>query len=217
MSDGEWFMKIRGLMVFVFLSVLISGCMATRFSNVWKDPSYEKGPVKSILVVAILRTPERTKMVEEEMARQLRSHGVSAVLSCVEFEGKEPSKDFIMSQCGRLGVEAVLVTRLEGLQYKSRDTYPDSFGAVTQGWEEPQQTAPAPPSGQVPSQYAPAALSGDLPQNYALMRTSLYDAQSRKMIWSVATETWIVGADSALTRSFVSTVLEKLADDKFIK
>jgi hypothetical protein len=49
------------------------------------------------------------------------------------------------------------------------------------------------------------------------MRTSLYDAQNRKMIWSVATETWIVGADSALTRSFVSTVLGKLAEDKFIK
>ncbi len=210
-------MKNRGLVVLLILSVLAAGCMATRFSNVWKDPSYDKGPVKNVLVVAILPSPERTKMVEEEMSRQLRSHGAGAVLSCVQFAGMEPSREMIMSQCGSLGVDAVLVTRFEGVQYKSRDVYPDRLAAVAQEWAEPEQYAPTPPSGIAPSQYAPAALAVDDPQNYALMRTSLYDAASRKLIWSALTETWIVGTDSRLTQSFVSTVIGKLAEDDLIR
>jgi len=200
-------MKNKVKIVLVLMLLVATGCMATRFSDVWKDESYRKGPVKDVLVIALLPSPERSKMVEDEMAKQLKSRGINTVLSYVEFPGKQPSREDVLSRLGKLGVDSVLVTKLAGKETKSYQDYPDEYKAVLKQWEEVGMGV----------EHSPTPVFGTEPQNYALMRTSLYDAETQKIIWSSLTETWIVGMDSRLTSSFVSTVLERLAEDKFIR
>jgi hypothetical protein len=196
--------KVCKLMVFMLF--VVAGCMATRFSDVWKDDSYRKGPVKDVLVIAILPNPERSRMVEDEMAKQLKERGVRTVLGYVEFAGKPPGREDVVSRLGKLGVDSVLVTMLSGKETKSYQDYPDDYKAVLNQWEEMGRAA------------APAvAPLGNEPQTYAIMSTSLHDAETQKVVWSALTETWVVGMDSRLTSSFVSTVLERLAEDKFIR
>jgi len=157
-------------------------------------------------VIAILPNPKGSKMVEEEMARQLKSRGVNTVLGSVEFPGKPPSREDVVSRLGNLGVDAVLVTKLFGKETKSYQDYPSDYKAVLRQWEEAGMALP-----QATTPY------GGERQNYAYVSTSLFDAETQKIIWSATTETWIVGTDSRLASSFVSTVLEKLANDKLIK
>ena len=190
----------------MLMLMAITSCMATRFSDVWVDDAYQKGPVKDVLVIAILPNPKGSKMVEEEMARQLKSRGVNTVLGSVEFPGKPPSREDVVSRLGNLGVDAVLVTKLFGKETKSYQDYPSDYKAVLRQWEEAGMALP-----QATTPY------GGESQNYAYVRTSLFDAETQKIIWSAITETWIVGTDSRLASSFVSTVLEKLANDKLIK
>jgi hypothetical protein len=197
--------KVNKLLVLVLL--IVTGCMATRFSDVWQDNSYRKGPVKDVLVIAILPRPDMSRMVEDEMAKQLKSRGVHAVLGYVEFPGKPPGREDVVSRLGKLGVDSVLVTKLSGTESKSYQDYPADYKAVLRQWDE---QGMVPPPSLTP-------LAGSKPQNYAFMRTSLYDAETHKIIWSALTETWIVGTDSRLTSSFVSMVIEKLGEDKFIK
>jgi len=197
--------KVYKLMVFMLF--VVAGCMATRFSDVWRDDSYRKGPVKDVLVIAILPNPERSRMVEDEMAKQLKARGISTVLSYVEFAGKPPSREDVVSRLGKFGVDSVLVTILSGKETKSYQDYPDDYKAVLKQWEEMGRVA-------APS---PTQFSGNEPQTYALMRTSLHDAETQKVVWSALTETWVVGMDSRLTSSFVSTVIERLAEDKLIR
>ncbi len=196
-------MKGKSRIFLVLILMINASCMATRFSNVWIDETYKKGPIKDVLVMAIFPNPERRIMVEDEMARQLRSRGLNAVLSYVEFKGKQPGKDEVVSRLNKLGISAALVTKFIEKQYKSYDTYPDDYKAAIKQWETNRLSPPAP--------------FGAEPQNYAIIETSLYDVETKKMIWSALSETWIVGMDSRLTSSFVSTVLKKLADDKMIK
>jgi hypothetical protein len=199
-------MKNRQRIFFVLMLMAIASCMATRFSDVWVDDAYQKGPVKDVLVIAILPNPKGSKMVEEEMARQLKARGVNTVLGSIEFPGKPPSREDVVSRLGNLGVDAVLVTNLIGKETKSYQDYPDDYKAVLKQWEE---------SGRaIPQAMAPLPAER---QNYAHIRTSLFDAETQKIIWSALTETWIVGMDSRLASSFVSTVLQKLADDKLIR
>jgi len=194
--------------IVLFFSLLaFTGCMATRFSEIWKDESYRKGPVKEVLVIALLPSPEKSKMVEDEMAKQLQSHGVNAVLGYVEFSGKLPSREDVVSRLGKLSVDSVLVTKFTGKETKSYQEYPDDYKAVLKQWDE---------MGRVPEP-TQKTLTVSNPQQYAFMRTNLYDAGTQEIVWSALTETWIVGLDSRLTSSFVSTVLERLAEDKFIK
>ncbi len=196
-------MKGKSRILLVLILMINASCMATRFSNVWIDETYQKGPFKDVFIVAIFPNPERRIMVEDEMARQLRSRGVNAVLSYVEFEGKQPGKDEVALRLNKLGINAALVTKFIEKQYKRYDTYPDDYKTVLKQWETNRLSPPVPVESE--------------PQNYAIIETSLYDVESQKMIWSARSETWIVGMDSRLTSSFVSTVLKKLVDDNMIK
>jgi hypothetical protein len=199
-------MNDKACKLMVFMLFVVAGCMATRFSDVWKDDSYRKGPVKDVLVIAILPNPERSRMVEDEMAKQLKERGVRTVLGYVEFAGKPPGREDVVSRLGKLGVDSVLVTMLSGKETKSYQDYPDDYKSVLKQWEEMGRVA------------APAvAPLGNEPQTYAIMSTSLHDAETKKVVWSALTETWVVGMDSRLTSSFVSTVIERLAEDKFIR
>jgi hypothetical protein len=199
-------MKIKRRIFLLFMLMAITSCMATRFSDVWVDDTYQKGPVKDVLVIAILPDPKGSKMVEEEMARQLKSRGVNTVLGSVEFPGKPPSREDVVSRLDNLGVDAVLVTKLIGKETKSYQDYPDDYKAVLRQWEASDRA--------LPQARTPLGVER---QNYAHIRTSLFDAETQKIIWSALTETWIVGMDSRLASSFVSTVLQKLADDKLIR
>ncbi len=193
--------------ILVLVLTVFASCMATRFSNVWVDETYKKGPLNNILVIAILPSPEKSKMVEDEMARQLKMRGASTVLGYLEFPGKPPSREDVVSRLGKLGVDAVLITKLSGKETKSYQDYPDDYKAVLGQWE-------ALGWGWVASQ-SQSVVSD--PQNYALMSTGLYDPETQKIVWSALTETWVVGMDSRLTSSFVSTVLKRLADDKMVR
>ena len=199
-------MRSKRRLFLMLMLMAMTSCMATRFSDVWVDDAYQKGPVKDVLVIAILPNPKGSKMVEEEMARQLKSRGVNTVLGSVEFPGKPPSREDVVSRLGNLGVDAVLVTKLVGKETKSYQDYPSDYKAVLRQWEEAGMALP-----QATTPY------GGERQNYAYVSTSLFDAETQKIIWSATTETWIVGTDSRLASSFVSTVLEKLANDKLIK
>ncbi|HET6515655.1 MAG TPA: hypothetical protein VFG09_10885 [Thermodesulfovibrionales bacterium] len=179
-------MKSKGRIFLLGMLMVIVGCMATRFSDVWVDETYQKGPINDILVMAIFPSPERAIMVEDEMARQLRSRGVNTVQSYVEFPGKRPSEDEVMSLLDRRKMDAVLIAKFIKREYKSTGNPNDPYSAAGA-------------------------------QPYAVIETSLYDVKTQKKIWSALSETWIVGMDSRLNSSFVSNVLKKLADDKFIR
>lgn len=185
-TNGDEFMKGKGRIFLLGMLMIIAGCMATRFSDVWVDETYQKGPINDVLVMAIFPSPERTRMVEDEMARQLLAHGVNTVPSYVKFPGKQPREEEVMSLLNNSGINAVILTKFIKREYKSTGNPNDPYS----------------PSGAQP---------------YAIIETSLYDVKTQKKIWSALSETWIVGMDNRLNSSFVSNVLKKLADDKFIR
>lgn len=179
-------MKGKGKVCLIVTLMIIAGCMQSRFSDVWVDEAYQKGPINDVLVMAIFPSPERSKMIEDEMGKQLRSRGVNTLLSYMEFPGKQLSENEVISQTNKIGISSVLVTKFIKKEYKS--------------------------SGNPNDPYAPADS-----QPYAIIETNLYDVKTQKKIWSAFSETWIIGMDSRLTSSFVSTVLKRLADDKFVR
>ena len=179
-------MKGKGKICLIVMLMIIAGCMESRLSDVWVDETYQKGPINDVLVMAIFPSPERRKMIEDEMGKQLRSRGVNTLLSYVEFPGKQLSEDELISQTNKIGISSVLVTKFIKREYKSSGN--------------PYDPLVSPES-----------------QPYAIIEINLYDVKTQKKIWSALSETWIIGMDSRLTSSFVSTVLKKLADDKFVR
>jgi hypothetical protein len=75
-------MKWRQAVVSVGLSLAaISACTTTQFQSTWRDPAARPGELTGRHVAAFVRAPSESlrRSGEEILARQLRSHGISAV------------------------------------------------------------------------------------------------------------------------------------------
>jgi hypothetical protein len=177
---------------------LLSSCATTTTTNVWMDQTYQ-GPVKKILVMGISQRPGIQRFFEDEFVRQLRARGTDAIAgySILPYDQKM-DKDFIAAKAGESGADAVLVARPIGKKIE-RSYVPGSYYR----WGSYYGYA-----------YSPGYVVDD---EYVYIETNLYDVATEKLIWTAQSETIMMATDQELIKSFINTMVAKLASDKVIK
>jgi hypothetical protein len=184
---------------------LLSSCATTTTTNVWRDQAYQ-GPVKKILVMGISQKKSIQRFFEDEFVRQLRERGTGGVAgySILPYEEKM-DKDFIAAKARESGADTVLVAR--PLSRKTERSYvPGQAYAVPGSYSR------------WGSYYGHAYSPGYVVEDeYVYIETNLYDVANEKLIWAAESETIILAADQELIKSFISTMVAKLASDKLIK
>jgi hypothetical protein len=196
--------RISFFIVFIAL-FLLSSCATTTTTNVWRDQTYQ-GPVKKILVMGISQKPGIQRFFEDEFVRQLRERGTDAVAGYTVLPyGGRMDKDLIAAKAREIGADAVLVTR--------------PLGAKTERTYVPGQAYAVPgPYRRWGSYYGYAYSPGYVVEDqYVYLETNLFDVASEKLIWSAESETVLLATDQDLIRSFISTMISKLASDRVIK
>jgi len=59
--------------------IMMLGCVSTSYlSNMWRDPSYQLGPMQNMLIVAMKKDPVRRRLWEDGFVAALGKHGVAA-------------------------------------------------------------------------------------------------------------------------------------------
>jgi len=193
-----------------FLSLLISlfllsSCATTTTTNVWRDQAYQ-GSVKKILVMGMSEKPGIQRFFEDEFVRQLRERGTDAVAGYTVLPyGGKMSKDIVAAKAREIGADAVLVTRPLGA--KTERTYVQGQAYAVPGsyrrWGSYYGYA-----------YSPGYTAED---QYVYFETNLFDVATENLIWSAESETVLLATDQELIRSFISTMVSKLASDNLIK
>jgi F0F1-type ATP synthase membrane subunit c/vacuolar-type H+-ATPase subunit K len=67
-----------GLLVALTASgaALLGGCAASSgLVNMWRDPGYNDGPMRHVLVVAVVRNSARRRILEDAFVEELRRGG----------------------------------------------------------------------------------------------------------------------------------------------
>jgi hypothetical protein len=64
--------------IFLFF---VTSCAGTKFLSVWKDETYSGGAFQKILIVGVSEKPTNRRVFEDELVKQLKSHGTDAVSS----------------------------------------------------------------------------------------------------------------------------------------
>jgi len=96
------------IMVFIFLACTTT---STKFSNVWKDTTYQGHPEK-ILVIDMGPNPDVRKRFEDEFVMALKDRRVDAVVSyTIMPEPVVSDKDAIAAKAKEIGVDTVLINR----------------------------------------------------------------------------------------------------------
>lgn len=118
----------------VILVMLLAGCASTQITTAWKDKGYTGGPLKNVMVIGVSENLETRKMFEEHFVESFKSYGVDAIASFSELPvDNEVKKEMIKRKAQELGMEAVFITHLVGIEEKeiyhppTYDTYPPSY------------------------------------------------------------------------------------------
>jgi hypothetical protein len=88
----------------------ISGCATTSsLSNMWKDPTSQLGPMKSVLVISMKPDPARRRLWEDGLATKIAKYGTTATPSYRLFPDRLPDTAAVVEAVRRDGYDGVLV------------------------------------------------------------------------------------------------------------
>lgn len=197
------------ILVTISVFVLIA-CAPTKLTEVYKDSAYTGGTLKSIMVVGVADNLRKRKMFEEFFVEQFLINGVNAFSSVAVIPlKKELNKDTIKGQAEKLGVDAVLVTHLAGVEEK-------------EDYVLPTQTFIPGPQGHLGRHYTRVYGYVHEPgyyvtHKYVRLENNLYEIKTEKLIWSSSSETINPESANEVIESLCKVVMKSLRDNGLIK
>ena len=176
--------KIRPLLLLLLVLTIISGCTGTSVRDQWVEPGLAKTYHKP-LIIGRSDSQQTRRIYEDYLAGEFKKIGVTAVPSYTLISSKEKiNEETVVNAVKRsgIGIDSVLVTYLVASETElvSHDS---------------------PLSSSYSGSYEDNTMSSTLITNrrysgkqIITLKNDLYDAGSRKIVWSAVTES--VGPDS---------------------
>jgi len=88
---------------------IFSGCSSSHLASVWRDPSYNRGPLKSIVIISISRDPIKRRLWEDAFVSELVKYSVTATPSYALFPDSLPDTNQINDVIDRNGYDGMLI------------------------------------------------------------------------------------------------------------
>lgn len=181
-------------------AILVAACSTFSVSNQWKDPQWAGPPASNILVVGITKSDTYRHVFEDTFVQQLQAAGVQAEQSYSQIPAGATSEklgDVIKAT----GAQVILTTRVQRVEQKTNVTPSGPGWGGFYGW------------------YGGAwASTPDVTQYDAVtLETTVWDARTQKVIWSVTTEGVGTGNIPQATQDLAKTIIPKLKSDGIIR
>ena len=198
----------------VVSAALLSGCASTKIVDSWRDEGYTGRPAK-VLVLAVAKERGPRTLMEEEFARQLKTHGVEPFIGTTVFpEEGLPSKDAVIAKAGELNSDAVLVVRFlkketgETSAPVRRYSVPGGFATSWDGYM-------ASPTSM--TSYSDVGIR-DVSYGfyYAILETTMFDRKTQNPLWSAYTSTKYEDHVLKKIGPFTSTIVDALDKAKLL-
>lgn len=197
-------MRLNAVAAVVSALVLVGCGPTTNLTGMWEEPGLEQGAFKRTLIIGMSDNEGKRRAFESEMQKKFEAKGVSTVMSIehmpldVEMNGETLRKYF-----GDMGIDAVLVSRLVGVEQKMEYS-PGYTYAVPSGYYNGFYGYYNTSWGVVSS---PGYMST---YEVANVETNLYRVSDAKLVWSGVSETFDHADALDGIRSFSASVVPQL-------
>jgi hypothetical protein len=201
--------NLYSFLILISLLLMIA-CAPTKFASVWKNDSYTGGLLKSVLVVGVSANLKNRVMFEDVFTEKFKEKGIAAVPSytvILTFEGL--SKDAVLNEAEKLGINTILVTQLLGVKEKYVHYEPLDYDPY-RGRTAFQRHF----SG--PDQYAHSSVTYTKMENVRL-QTNLYQRETQELIWNSVTETLRPESVKEVIDSLSSVIMKNLRTNKLVR
>jgi hypothetical protein len=213
-------MRKKGKLIGVaaaFSLLFAASCSLTNLNAVWKDPQYQGGRLKNVLVIAETKNQVVRRIFEDDFTAKLKSRGTSAIPSYTIFPSEKTlDKDTIESKTRDLGVDAILVVRVVSTKTKQELTplapsyYRDFYFYDWPNRYSRFYSSPFPGGYYNDRLYYSEYEVVDL-------ETPIYETQTGKLIWSALSETVLGGSTEVEISSAVDKIMKNLSENQLIK
>lgn len=157
-------------------ALVVAACASTTMKDSWVDPSVRAQPFGKVLVVAVGTDVTQQRIFEDIMAEKLRAVGVDGVPGYRFLPDGRASEDQMQGAVTRSGADGLMLVRSRGVRTETEVRTTMVPGPMGPGWY-----------GWYGSWYA-------VPDVYqyriATIETSVFDAYSKKLVWTGVTETF---------------------------
>ena len=206
---------IRATAAFCLLFAV--SCSLTNLNAVWKDPQYQGGKLKNVLVVGGTKNQVVRRIFEDEFTARFKSRGINAVPSYTIFPSEETlDKDTIEAKSRELNIDAMLITRVLDTKTKREITPAPSsyYYRDVYFYDWPNRFSPF-YSSSYPGRFYDDRL---LYNEYEVVNveSTLYETQTGKLIWSALSDTVIGGSAEIEVSSVVKMLMNNLAENQLI-
>jgi hypothetical protein len=192
--NSDWIYRWLAL---VAGALILASCASTTMQSVWRDPAYTGGPFKRVFVVALsAKDGTARRVLEDVMVAKLRAGGVDAIPGWQYLSDAPMDEGAFGAAVAKSGADAMLMVRL--LSVETQTTVWPPMGPRI-GWY-----------GMYSGWYA----YPDVTQSQtAIVETTLFDAKSRRVIWSGTSETLNPTSVQKDAPAFADVILGALRKD----
>jgi hypothetical protein len=179
--------------------LLLAACASTTLRSAWYDTSYSGAPLKRIMVVGVGGTLSDRRIFEDIFAQKLTTAGVDAVPGYRFIpEASRANEPAWNEGVAASGADGVLVVRVLRVDQKTR--------VMT-------TMVPGPMFGPYYAWWGPGWYAVPEVQQYetAIVESTLYDAKTKRPVWSATTETFNPTTVQKETPGFADLIIGQLA------
>ncbi len=195
--------SLRRFALLSLVGLLLSACASTTLQSAWFDSSYQGGPLKRILVVGVTGSFSDRRIFDDIFAQALNSAGVQGIPG-YQYIDNAPSASAEVFNDGvtRSGADGLLLVRL--LAVDTQTTVATTMVPVLPG-------PMGGPFGNLgpwgPTWYAVP----DVRQyQVANVEATLFDAKTRRPIWSANTQTFNPASVATETPGYAKLIIAQL-------
>jgi hypothetical protein len=129
--------SLRFLLIAAALAALGSGlgggCASnSALVNMWRDPTYDEGPMRSMLVVGLRRNQATRRLLEDAFGHELEKRGVDATPSYEHFPNAPPDTNQIAEVMNQHGYDGVLIVMR--LRTQTSESYVPGYVTTDPVW-----------------------------------------------------------------------------------
>lgn len=192
--NSDWMFRWLALAAGV---LFLASCASTTMQSVWRDPAYTGGPFKRVFVVALsAKDGTARRVLEDVMVAKLRAGGVDAIPGWQYLSDAPMDEGAFGAAVAKSGADAMLMVRL--LSVETQTTVWPPMGPRI-GWY-----------GMYSGWYAYPDVTTS---QTAIVETTLFDAKSRRVIWSGTSETLNPTSVQKDAPAFADVILGALRKD----
>ena len=203
------FTRVKNLIVllrFLFMAIALASCSSTSLMQSWKET--EAGHVyKHLMIIGISDSQQTRQIYEKYFVAELKKRNVTATPSYKLINSKqEMSRETVVAAIQGTEIDAVLITYLVSAEDEIK--YRDSpLGTSYSGTAE----------GSEISATIVTNRGRSSSEEVFILKNDIYDAQSKKLVWSVQTKTVAPESIDEVVTEVTALLIDRMLSDDIIK